>query len=397
MKPKYVRVSRTTYVLVVVASSLLVMATSVYGFLGEPVLSWETHIKPKSLPESPPLLTAPESVIPANSAVLKKVYQKAAEINSISSLLVQKKGKLIVEDYFKKMEKDGAVNVKSVSKSILSLLVGIALEKGILKSKSQPIRNYFPEYLSKNGDDRKGDITIEDLLTMRAGLKTTSFSNYARWVSSDNWVQYALKQPLVEEPGGQKMVYSTGSSHLLSVILTKASGMSTRDFAEQYLFEPLDIKISGWPRDPQGYYLGGNNMYLKPVDMMKIGQMILNNGYYNDKKIISQEWLEDSFRSYTQSNNNSNDYGYMWWKQEIRGYESVFACGYGGQYLFIIPELESVVAITSDLDYATDERRYHGPIFKLMEETVIPELLLDRPQLHNIMPVINNFSTAIAR
>jgi len=109
---------------------------------------------------------------------------------------------------------------------------------------------------------------------MRAGLASTSRRNYGRWVQSGNWVEFALDQPLVEQPG-EEMIYSTGSSHLLSVILTRATGMNTREFAERYLFGPLGITDGGWDRDPQGYYLGGNNMALSPSALLKIGTMVI--------------------------------------------------------------------------------------------------------------------------
>jgi CubicO group peptidase (beta-lactamase class C family) len=279
----------------------------------------------------------------------------------------------------------------------MSLLIGIALEEGYLKSKYQPIQDYFPEFFAGETDVRKREITIEDLLTMRAGLETTSFDNYARWVSSNNWIQYALNRPLVEEPGGDRMIYSTGNSHLLSVILTRATGMSTRAFAQKYLLDPMGIELPYWPRGPQGYFVGGNNIHMKPSDMIKIGRMVLNGGKYAGRQIVPEKWLVDSFRSYTQSNNNSSYYGYMWWKQSIKGYQVLFACGYGGQYIFIVPELESVVVVTSYLEYATEERRYHEPIMSFMEHTVVPYLLEDRPMPERVISGRKPIGSAIAR
>lgn len=207
---------------------------------------------------------------------------------------------------------------------------------------------------------------------MRAGLETTSFGNYGRWVTSSNWVDFVLSQPLEEEPGG-RMVYSTGTSHLLSVVLTKATGMNTRRFAQQYFFDPMGISPGGWDRDPQGYYMGGNNVALRPVDMLKIGQMVLNEGVWEGQRIVSEEWLSESFQTYTRSNFNPYDYGYGWWKKPIGGYDSVFAWGSGGQYIFMFPELNSVVVITSTL--STDQRRrYKEPVFDLVEHSIIPAI-----------------------
>ncbi len=373
------------YILLILSAVGMGMATSVHRYLGTSKPFFEAEARSRILPESHPALSAPEEAIPENSAVLKKVYQKAAEIHSLSSLLIHKEGRLIIEDYFQEMDADQAVNIKSASKSIMSLLIGIALDRGILQSITQPIQEFFPEYMNSETDPAKLAITIEDLLTMRAGLKSTSFYNYSRWVNSRNWVRYVLEQPLVEEPGGQ-MIYSTGSSHLLSVILTKASGMTTREFARRYLFDPLDIELETWYRDPQGYYTGGNNMFMKPSDMIKIGQMVLNGGVYEGKRIVPEQWLLKSLKTYTQSDHSSNYYGYMWWKQEIGGYQALFACGYGGQYIFMFPELESIVVMTSFLEYANELREYDKPIFKLLEETVIPLILESEPGPARGMP-----------
>lgn len=303
-----------------------------------------------------------------------KISDRAGAISSVRSILIQKEGKLIGEKYFRGMQAGRAINIKSASKSIISLLAGIALQQGYIDSVNQPIHTYFEDYFQANPDPVKENITIKDLLTMRAGLETTSMHNYGRWVTSDNWVHYALDQPMKEEQGGDKMVYSTGTSHLLSVIISRAGGMSTKAFAEKYLFEPMDIEAGGWDRDPQGYYMGGNNMALKPRDMLKIGQMILDGGTWNGQQIVSGEWLRDSFQTYTRSNYNPYDYGYMWWSKPVGSYQTFFAWGHGGQYIFMIPELDSVVVITSTL-YNTDQRRsYKGPIFDLLREEILPFL-----------------------
>lgn len=274
------------------------------------------------------------------------------------------------------MHEGETTNIKSASKSVLSLLVGIAVDKGDIESVNQPISIYFENYFSSHPDSVKESITIKDLLTMRAGLETTSFHNYGRWVVSDNWVRFALNQPMEAQPGGD-MVYSTGTSHLLSVILTKATGMSTREFAERYLFGPMNIEIGGWDRDPQGYYMGGNNMAFRPRDMLKIGRMVLDNGLYKGQRIVSRQWLEDSFRTYTRSDYNPYNYGYMWWKKPVGKYQVYFAWGYGGQYIFMIPSLDAVVVMTGALAEATQSRSYREPVFALLREEILPFLAQD--------------------
>src|SRR5699024_4874772 len=131
-----------------------------------------------------------------------------------------------------------------------------------------------------------------------------------------DWVTYALNQPVAKEPGDDQ-IYSTGTSHLLSVIITETSGMDTRAFANKFLFEPMNIEPGQWTQGPQGYYMGGNNLALNSEAMMKIGQMVLNGGEWNGKRIISEEWIKASLQSYSHSNYNPYYYGYMWWNREV--------------------------------------------------------------------------------
>lgn len=311
--------------------------------------------------------------ISSDSLSVEKISEKASSINSVTSLLIQQHGELLSEQYFNGMSKEQTANIKSASKSVISLLTGIAVDQGFIESVNQPISLYFEEYFEANPDSIKENITIKDLLTMRTGLETTSFHNYGRWVVSDNWVKFQLDQPVTKDPGGD-MVDSTGTSHLLSVILTKATGMSTRAFAQKHLFNPLNIRPGGWDRDPQGYYMGGNNLALHPMDMLKIGQMVLNNGTYQGQRIISEQWLQETFKTYTRSNFNPYDYGYMWWKKPVADYRVRFAWGYGGQYIFLIPDLDAVVVMTGALANATQSRSYKEPVFSLLREDIIPFL-----------------------
>ncbi|MDX1642257.1 MAG: serine hydrolase [Balneolaceae bacterium] len=293
------------------------------------------------------------------------------DIGTVQSLVIQKNDEIIYEEYRSSIDGHEPTNIKSASKSIISLLIGIAIDKGFIEGVNQPIRDYFPEYFEANPDSAKASITIRNLLTMRSGLETTSFYNYGRWVTSNNWVEFALDQPLDEQPGG-RMVYSTGTSHLLSVILTKATGMSTRAFANEYLFRPMDIQIGGWDRDPQGFYMGGNNLAVAPLDLLKIGELMMNVGEYNGQQLISKDWILESVQVYTRSNYNPYNYGYMWWRRPVGKYQLFFAWGNGGQYIMILPELDAVISITSDLGRSTGSRRYQDRIFNFLRYTIIP-------------------------
>jgi CubicO group peptidase (beta-lactamase class C family) len=329
-----------------------------------------TDTDPSELPGQYGNNTIPHTYSSENDEELISSFRS---IGSVNSLLIDINGELILERYFDGMNASRTTNTKSASKSILSLLIGIAIDREYISSVDQTLDEFFPEYFQLNPDPVKDSISIKDMLTMRTGLETTSFHNYGRWVVSSDWVRFALDQPVESEPGGE-MIYSTGTSHLLSVILTKSSGMSTRAFANKYLFRPMDIVPGGWDRDPQGYFMGGNNLALRPADMLKIGRMVLNGGTYQGNQIVSENWLSDSFQVYTRSNFNPYDYGYLWWSRKTGGYEILFAWGHGGQYILLIPELDAVMAITSNLVNNDGSRRYQQLIFEWMEEYTIPYL-----------------------
>ncbi|MEX2574793.1 MAG: serine hydrolase [Balneolaceae bacterium] len=306
-------------------------------------------------------------------AILEALIAEVSSIGTVNSFLVRKENQLITEQYFDRMSPGQAANIKSASKSILSLLIGIAIDKGYLESVEQTLETFFPDYFNTHPDRGKASITIQDLLTMRSGLQTTSFIYYGEWISSDDWVRFVLDRPLIQERGG-RMVYSTGSSHLLSVILTKASGKNTFEFANEYLLGPMGIEMDPWERDPQGYFLGGNDMALTPRDMLKIGQLVMAAGSYNGEQLVSEKWIRDSFETYSRSPFSHYDYGYSWWAHTVADYQVTFAWGYAGQYILMFPELDAIVAITSDIADNNGSRAYQPRIFSFIETSLIPYL-----------------------
>ncbi|HEX6440078.1 MAG TPA: serine hydrolase [Candidatus Binatia bacterium] len=280
-------------------------------------------------------------------------------------------GELIGERYFHGARPTDPANLKSASKSIISTLIGIALDRGQLKSIKDPIAKFFPEHLGTTADPVKKTITTEDLLTMRSGLETTSNVNYGRWVTSGNWVGHVLTRPMIDEPGG-RMIYSTGNTHLLSAILTKATKMSTFEFARRYLAEPLGIAIRPWIRDPQGIYLGGNDMHLTPRAMLRYGELYLNRGRLQEKQIVSANWVEESLKPRTQSSWSGRDYGYGWWIDTLGGQTIHYAWGHGGQFIFTVPGLKLVVVTTAMPAPGEGRREHQGAIYDLMERHLIP-------------------------
>jgi CubicO group peptidase (beta-lactamase class C family) len=306
---------------------------------------------------------------------LNEALEAAFEIGSVESFMIEQNGEIIAGHFTGRMNANRATNIKSASKSILSLLIGIAIEEGYIEGVDQPIGNFFRDYFDANPDPAKEAITIGDLLTMRSGLESTSIRNYGRWVVSSNWSEYVLNRSLVAEPGS-RMIYSTGSSHLLSVILTRATGMSSLAFGNRYLFGPMGIQIGGWDRDPQGYYFGGNNMAMRPADMLKIGRMMMQMGKWNDEQLVPAAWIRESIQAYTQSNFNPYDMGYMWWSRPVNGYEAIFAWGHGGQYIMMIPELDTAMAVTSNLN-RTQGRGHQRAFFQFLEDELVPLLSSD--------------------
>ena len=296
----------------------------------------------------------------------------AAALPQLHSLLVSHEGKLVFEHYAPKYSGTRLANIKSASKSIISTLVGIAIERKVIAGLEEPIVRWFPE-LRKDADKRKGTITIEDLLTMRSGLESTSGENYGPWVTSRNWVRYALAQPMVSEPGSS-MEYSTGTSHILSAILTKATKKSTHQFAAEVLAKPLGFTLARWPRDPQGIYFGGNEMLMTPRQMITFGELWLNRGRARGQQIVSAEWVETSCRPRTRSRWDSDrEYGYGWWIQEFDGHEACFAWGYGGQYIMVFRELNLVVVATSSTTVSEERRGHRRQLFDLLRTHILSE------------------------
>jgi CubicO group peptidase (beta-lactamase class C family) len=296
-------------------------------------------------------------------------------IGPINSILISKNNEIIAEQYFRGMNSSRTHNIKSASKSILSILIGIAIDKGYIGNLDDTIDLYFPEHFRQNPDSIKQSITIRDLLTMRGGLESTSGRNYGGWVMSSNWVNTKLNRPLVGTPGVDR-IYSTGTTHLLSAILTKASGLSTLAFSNTYLFNSMGIQMGGWDRDPQGYYLGGNNMALRPRDMIKIGQLMMDVGVYNGNQLVSKEWVVQSVIPLTGRLRDVN-YGYLWFRKMSGDYHMVYAWGNGGQFIMILPEIRVVIAVTSQ-NIVSVPRSYRLELMRLLDTEIIPYIGLHK-------------------
>lgn len=319
----------------------------------------------------------PQSSEPAATLSFDEAVKLGTLLPRLHSLLVSLHGELILERYFHGTRATSAENLKSASKSIISALVGIALDRHFLSGVASPIAPYFPDLAQPKTDPEKRKITIGDLLTMRSGLRSTSNRYYGAWVASPNWVQHILTRPMMLPPG-EDMIYSTGNTHLLSAILTKVTGMDTWQFAQEALAKPLGISIPQWPRDPQGVYFGGNDMLLTPRDMVKIGELYLHGGKVRDRQIVPAEWVRETCVPRTQSPFSGQLYGYGWWIGELSGFETCFAWGFGGQYIFVIPELDMVVVSTSSPNVGEDRRGHRTAVHELVETMIVARIAAAR-------------------
>ncbi|MPY88101.1 MAG: serine hydrolase [Luteitalea sp.] len=302
---------------------------------------------------------------------LTEARKAASELKQLHSLLVSWRGDIVLEHYASGVTAGKLANIKSASKSVIAALVGIALDRGLIASVAEPIVTFFPE-LGRDADERKRTITVEHLLTMQSGLESTSGEHYGPWVRSRNWVRYALERPLVSAPG-TSMEYSTGTSHMLSALLTKVAKKSTREFAQEVLAGPLGFTLARWPRDPQGIYFGGNQMLMTPRQMVAFGELYRNRGEVGGRQILSAEWIDASCVPRTRSRWDSDRlYGYGWWVQQFGDWQACFAWGFGGQYVFVFRDLALVIAVTSSTN-ASDERfGYRRSLFELIEREVLP-------------------------
>ncbi|MDX3927705.1 MAG: serine hydrolase [Shinella sp.] len=284
------------------------------------------------------------------------------ELEALRTVIVAQNGAIVAERGYKGHSPADQTNIKSASKSVMSALVGIAIDKGLLQGVDQPIAPILRADLPDAPDPRLAQITIGNLLTMQAGLQGMSGPNYGRWVSSRNWVRAALAAPFVDDPGGS-MLYSTASTHLLSAILTRVSGRSTLALAREWL-EPVDgFRIGAWDRDPQGIYLGGNQMAMSARSLLAFGELYRNGGKAPDgEQVVSPQWIAQSWMSRTNSRYSGDGYGYGWFERNIEGSVVHFAWGYGGQMLYIVPDIGLTVVMTSDEDNPSARNGYRDAL-----------------------------------
>jgi CubicO group peptidase (beta-lactamase class C family) len=269
-------------------------------------------------------------------------YVDEAQIN-LRSLTVIRNGYIVLDTYYQPFAADYLYPVYSVTKSVTGLLTGIALHDGYLTSLRQPVLSFFPERTIANRDAAKEAITIEDLLTMQPGLDCADSKRGNTIEGSQDWVQSILDLPMANPPG-KTFVYCSRAPHLLSAILTKATGMSTEAYAQARLFDPLGIRPADrpWGADPQGITIGGYGLALYPHDMAKLGLLMLTGGQWAGKQIVPADWIATASRPHAHYQ-PGQDYGYLFWV-----YPSHFAAeGLGDQHIMVVRDKNLVVVLTA--------------------------------------------------
>lgn len=276
------------------------------------------------------------------------------EQHDIHSMLIIHKNKLVLEEYFNGYSTLQPHDLRSVTKSLRSILLGIAIDQGVISSINDPIFTYLKSHKPrKNISDLKYHITIENLLTMSSGLDCNDWDKKSKGQEDKvhkkkDWIQYTLDLPMIHEPGEVASYCSMGTI-LLAEIIDQASGMPIQAFAQQYLFEPLGVVDFSWGHTSEKDVIdAGKRLYMSPRDMAKIGQLILNEGKWQGKQVVSAKWIQEATASKTEI--TGIDYGYLWWNLPFpyqgKSYVAKAATGNGGQYILVFPELELTMTFT---------------------------------------------------
>jgi len=284
---------------------------------------------------------------------LAEAYDAARLNHGVKCLLVARNGVLVGEEYFNRDGRDSLYHIRSVTKSVVSILFGIAVDKGLIRSLDLTVRDFLNEYVDSMSAVT-GSITIRDLLTMSGGFSweelRTSY-DFNLWVYSMDHVVHVLQLPIANTPGTQ-FTYNTAACQLLSAIFKDATGMSLYDFAVANLFQPLGIVgARPWETDEHRLNYGGYRLSLKPTDMLNIGLLYLNEGQFGGRQIVSAEWVRASTRAQISTANVMQygpSYGYLWWVGRYGTYDYYFANGFGGQFIVNVPALRLVVVTRSD-------------------------------------------------
>lgn len=291
----------------------------------------------------------------------------ARGLKQLHAIMVQRGDEIVLAEAPRGRGLDRPANIKSCSKSIVGLLLGTAIAQKEITSVRASLRDVAPGLIPASATPGAEAITMEDLVTLRAGLGSTSGGNYGSWVQSRNWVAAALSRPMIDRPGGN-MIYSTGSTHILGAAIATATKKTLLQLARERLGGPLTIEIPAWTRDPQGFYFGGNEMALSPRAMLRLALLMRDRGRFGAAQVIPASWMEASLVRRTQSPYSGLDYGYGWF---LSSSGFIIARGYGGQIIAAHPQARLAVAITSDPTLPARSLGHFGDLMALLEGPIL--------------------------
>lgn len=293
---------------------------------------------------------------PSNQELL---YKELESKDGVQTMLIIKNGEIIEDHAFRNLplephSNDSFYQINSITKSIISILIGIAIEEGFIESVEQSIEEYIPEIRDYENYDHLKKITIHDVLTMRTGLQWEVI-NESTYRSFSDRIPYVLNQPVETDPG-TRFSYNSGTSYLLSVIIGRSTGKDALTYAEEKLFKPLNITKYRWgENDKEGNPNGGRGMYLQPYDLAKIGTLMLHEGVWEGKQIVPSNWVKESTRTQLELITGiSEGYGYKWYTASHNNISFYLANGAYGQRLYVIPELKIVAVFTASIDDSKD-------------------------------------------
>jgi CubicO group peptidase (beta-lactamase class C family) len=331
---------------------------------------------------------APESVEldPATLAAMTDLIT-GGELKKITSVLIARRGRLAHEAYFEGFDRDSLMNTRSASKSVTSLLVGIAIDRGFLPGVDAPVLEYFPDKLPvQYPDARKERVTVEDFLTMSSLLECDDFNSFSRGNEErmyliEDWIQFTLDLPIkgfpawearpADAPYGRSFSYCTAGTVTLGAVLERATGMPVPDFAERYLFGPLGIGQAKWEFIPLGTAMTGGGLALRSRDLLKLGQLYLNGGTWNGARVVSEEWVKASTRPHARVDDET-EYGYLWWLRQFQSDGKTLPAylmqGNGGNKVAVFPTPELVAVLTST-NFNT--RGMHEQTDRLLSEYIL--------------------------
>jgi CubicO group peptidase (beta-lactamase class C family) len=298
---------------------------------------------------------------------------------SIHSMIVVRNGYMVTEAYFHPYTGGTKMHVQSVTKSVIGMLLGIAIKKGIISDLDQPVIDFFRNRRVAYLDEEKESIALKHLLSMSSGLDCAEFSSGPGMEQTSDWVQFMLDRPVVHRPG-ETFGYCNGNAHLLSAILEKTSGLSTREFANQELFQPLGIPAVeevDWGEDPQGFATGGYGLHLRPADLAKLALLYLQHGKWDGQQIIPAQWIADSTTAHVQKEDGSG-YGYLWTVYPEADHYA--ALGLGGQQVHVYPSRNLIVVVTASLEAYAEAPE----IEKILNEHILSAIKSDHPLTETI-------------